>query len=204
MESLLQLELLRRLEQPRELWELWERRETELTMIILHGPDKIAHVAWGLYQDVMYAPFDEARLLSTAEAWEGPIMAPAPIGLGSLVGPYLEADEWLGQLLSIHDYDYVVFVSDHGMTRNPNPGLAGSHNRWAIEAHIGILAIHGPGVERGAWLGRVSVLDVAPTLAYLLDLPVAQDLPGRVLVEAFTAERLALWAPDGKIVPTWE
>ena len=34
-------------------------------------------------------------------------------------------------------------------------------------------------------LGDASVLDVAPTVAHLLGLPVARDLPGEVLSQAF-------------------
>ena len=197
MESLLQLAAARMGEDP------WER-ETELTMLILHGPDKVAHLSWGLFQPAMYAPFDAALLLEAADAWDGPVLEPGPLGFGSLAAPYLEADEWLGRLLAIRAYDYVIFVSDHGMTRNPRAGFSGHHDTPASEGHFGILAINGPGIRSDAWLGVVSVLDVAPTLAYLLDLPIALDLPGRVLSEALTAKQRNRRPPYGKTVSTWE
>jgi hypothetical protein len=103
----------------------------------------------------------------------------------------------------VHPYDYVVFVSDHGMTRNPNPGLSGHHNRDAVEAHTGIFAINGPGVRPG-WIGVMTVLDVVTTLAYVLGLPLAQDLPGRVLTKAFEPSFLQLDPPFDDIVPSWE
>ena len=188
-----------------------QRREQEtgpqprdLTMVTIHSPDKVAHVLWGNLQHEMYGPFDEQPLLEGAALWEGPVMLPGPTGWGRIAAPYLEVDEWLGELLALRDYHYVVFVSDHGMTRNPGPGISGQHDRFSPEAHDGIFSIHGPGVRRGAWLGQVTVLDVAPTLAYLLDLPVADDQPGRVIEEAFDPDWL-VWKPAyGNTVPSWD
>ncbi len=197
MAALLQLSLARGMAEP------WDRK-TELTMMILHGPDRVSHLLWGGLQDVMYGPFHTEALLAQAAAYDGPVLEPGPFGWGQIADPYLEVDEWLGRLLLTRRYDYIVFVSDHGMTRNPNPGLAGQHDVDSTEAHTGILAIHGMGVREGAWLGDVSVLDVAPTLAYLLDLPVALDLPGRVLREAFTDERLERRPAYAKTVMSWE
>jgi len=88
------------------------------------------------------------------------------------------------------------------MTRSP-PGaaLAGGHGPQSPEAHDGIFAVSGPGIRRGVVLDDVSILDVAPTLAYLLNLPIAEDLPGRVVTEAF-AGRGAEKRPR-ITVPTW-
>jgi hypothetical protein len=41
----------------------------------------------------------------------------------------------------------------------------------------------GDGIRPGAVLRQASVLDVAPTLLYLMGLPVARDMEGRVLTE---------------------
>lgn len=163
----------------------------ELTMIILHGPDKVEHLMWGGMQEAAGAPIETDVLLAAAESWDGPIEEPAPFGWGHLAGPYLEADAWLSQLLSARSYDYIVFVSDHGMARR-DTGFPGDHSELSPDAHDGIFSVTGPGVVPGAWLGQITVLDVAPTLAYLLGMPVAADLPGRVLTEAFTAEHLSL------------
>ncbi len=199
MESLLRLAEQRAIVEAQE--EFWERR-ADLTMVLLHGPDKVAHVRWGMLQQTMYGPIDEAALLAGAAEWTGPILEPAPIGWGTIAGPYLEIDAWLGRLLSIRSYDYVLFVSDHGMTRNPDPGIPGHHNVASKEAHRGILSLHGPGV-RATRLGPVSVLDVAPTLAYVLGLPIGEDLPGRVLSEAFDADWLLLRPVDANTIPSW-
>lgn len=197
MESLLQLERGR----PYEQW--WER-EAELTMILIHGPDKVAHLLWGLYQQEMFGPFDSEGYVEAARQWDGPVQGPAPFAWGVMAGPYLEADAWLGRLFAQRDYDYVVLVSDHGMTRNPRPGLWGQHDVPSTEGHAGIFSVTGPGVRAGASLGTMSVLDVAPTLAYVLGLPVARDLEGGVRADAFRAGWLELLPPDASTVATWE
>jgi predicted AlkP superfamily phosphohydrolase/phosphomutase len=69
------------------------------------------------------------------------------------------------------------------------------------QSYHGIFALMGPGVVPGRTLDTVSVLDVAPTIAYLLGLPVARNLPGRVVTEAFTPAHLA--AHPIRTVPSW-
>jgi hypothetical protein len=175
-------------------------RAPELVVVTLHSPDKSEHVDWASIQDTPGAPIDVAALLAQAEAWDGPVFVPAPLGFGSVASQYLEADRWLGELLARMRYDYVVFASDHGMARNPGPGQAGHHGATTPQAHRGIFAVTGPGVRPGARVAA-TVLDVAPTVAHLLGLPVADDLPGRVLVEALTprwqarrpVERVSHW-----------
>jgi hypothetical protein len=56
----------------------------------------------------------------------------------------------------------------------------------------GVLLLVGPGVRPDDELRDAVILDVAPTVLYALGLPVADDLDGRVLTEAFTAD----WARD--------
>lgn len=48
--------------------------------------------------------------------------------------------------------------------------------------HDGILAISGRGVERNRVIWGTSVLDVTPTMLYLLGLPVAGDMMGKPIV----------------------
>lgn len=173
---------------------------SELVVVIFHSTDKSSHVNWGSIQAVPGGPIDTQALLAEAEGWDGPVFVPAPFGFGTVASQYLEADRWLGELLAQTGYDYVVLASDHGMGRNPYAGLAGIHGPTAPEAHIGILSITGAGVLAGADL-EASVLDVAPTLAYLMNIPVAENLPGRVLEEAIVPDHLA--HHPIRTTPTW-
>ena len=62
------------------------------------------------------------------------------------------------------------------------------------DAPDGFLLAVGDGIRPGATLERASVLDVAPTILYLMGLPVARDMEGRVLTE-IVDERLRPRAP---------
>ena len=65
-------------------------------------------------------------------------------------------------------------LSSHSAGRE---ALSGSHE----EAPSGFLFAIGPGVRQGQRFGRASLADVAPTILYLLGLPIARDIDGRIL-----------------------
>jgi len=101
--------------------------------------------------------------------------------LGGFVG------EWQREL---GPSDVLVVVSAHGL--EPTPlwrrligVLSGTDVAPASHANAppGLLLVVGEGIRPGATLRAASVLDVAPTLLYLLGLPVPRDMEGRVLTE---------------------
>jgi hypothetical protein len=49
----------------------------------------------------------------------------------------------------------------------------------------GIVVAKGPGVETGARVEKASLLDVAPTVLWLLGLPVTDDMDGTVMRQLF-------------------
>ncbi len=55
----------------------------------------------------------------------------------------------------------------------------------------GIFHIHGEGIREKGALDGAEIIDVAPTLLYLLDLPVPSDMDGKVLRDAITPEYLS-------------
>jgi predicted AlkP superfamily phosphohydrolase/phosphomutase len=54
----------------------------------------------------------------------------------------------------------------------------------------GIIIMMGNGIKKNHQLRRCSVLDITPTILYLIGLPIAKDMDGRVLRDAFTDEFL--------------
>jgi predicted AlkP superfamily phosphohydrolase/phosphomutase len=54
----------------------------------------------------------------------------------------------------------------------------------------GIFLALGPGFRRATRMGRLSIIDVAPTLAYLLGLEVPRQMDGKVMEGALAEERL--------------
>jgi predicted AlkP superfamily phosphohydrolase/phosphomutase len=86
--------------------------------------------------------------------------------------------------------EVLLVVSGYGMEPLPiwrRLGEAALGNPHSTAGHTGapdgfLLAV-GDGIRPGATLGQASVLDLAPTLLYLMGLPVARDMDGRVLTE---------------------
>jgi len=67
--------------------------------------------------------------------------------------------------------------------------VSGQHTKRAI------ILLHGPGIAAGRELPLSHVLDVAPSVLGLLDLPLARDMEGRFIAEALdeeSAQRIAL------------
>lgn len=86
--------------------------------------------------------------------------------------------------------EVLLIVSAYGM--EPVPfwrrllgGLAGSPERSGTHAGApdGFVLAVGDGIRPGARLGGASLLDIAPTILYLMGLPVARDMEGRVMTE---------------------
>jgi predicted AlkP superfamily phosphohydrolase/phosphomutase len=86
--------------------------------------------------------------------------------------------------------EVLLVVSGYGMRPLPpwrrvweavlgDPWLSGTH----AGAPDGMLLAVGDGIRAGATMRSASVLDVAPTILYLMGLPVARDMEGRVLTE---------------------
>ena len=73
-------------------------------------------------------------------------------------------------------------------TAHPSAVYAGSHR------HDGIVVLAGPAARAGARLSA-SILDVAPTVFYLLGEPIPSDLEGRLLAEALEPALLDERAP---------
>jgi len=85
----------------------------------------------------------------------------------------------------------VVILSPYGMappdTYERFKRILGSGKHWragAVSAPDGLLVLSGPGVRRGCEFSRVRMEDVAPTLCYLLKLPIPQYMEGKVVLDA--------------------
>ena len=108
-------------------------------------------------------------------------------------------DEQLGGLFSeAGEGTLIAVVSPYGLAP---PGsferikrLLGGGGEWHTSAESspdGILVLLGDGIEAGRLVVAANPPDVAPTLCYLLDLPVAQYMEGGVLIDAVDPAYLA-------------
>jgi predicted AlkP superfamily phosphohydrolase/phosphomutase len=106
--------------------------------------------------------------------------------------------------------EVLLVVSGHGMDpvrlwrralyglTSDGPAQSGTH----AAAPDGFLLAVGDGIREGAVVSSASVLDVAPTILYLMGLPVARDMEGRVLAE-IVEERFARAHPV-TFIPSYE
>src|SRR5262249_28247410 len=95
---------------------------------------------------------------------------------------YASVDGLLGEYLERLGPDQtLVVLSDHGFKPVLIPGKPTTSGHHRME---GILALYGRGVRRGGRFDDASLLDVLPTVLYLLDVPIARDLEGKILSAA--------------------
>ena len=111
---------------------------------------------------------------------------------GRVVDRYAEQiGQWVGEAVrGLRPGEVLIVVSGYGMEPLPlwrraveslrrDAFRSGSHGG----APDGFLMAVGDGVKAGATPRDASILDVAPTILYLMGLPVARDMDGRVLTE---------------------
>jgi predicted AlkP superfamily phosphohydrolase/phosphomutase/tetratricopeptide (TPR) repeat protein len=114
---------------------------------------------------------------------------------------YRMMDLFLARLLALAGPDTTVMVlSDHGFhSDHLRPTMIPDIPAGPAAQHrpLGMLTMAGPGIVRDERIYGVTLLDIAPTVLSLFGLPAAQDMPGRVLVEAFETapllDRIASW-----------
>jgi len=122
---------------------------------------------------------------------------------GAIAATYAEADRILGDVLDmIDDETVLLIVSDHGFKSGDFRPLSDSRMGFgqAIEWHRlnGAIAIYGGIVKPGYEIEDASVMDIAPTILYLLGMPVDRKMPGKVLLDAFDRK----WVADHPIAYT--
>jgi arylsulfatase A-like enzyme len=91
---------------------------------------------------------------------------------------------WLHQVPPDAGVELVVTLRPYSVWGYPGVPIPAMHGQPTdLDAHVPLL-LWGRGVRRGTYRGRVSTVDIAPTLARLLGLAPAEPLDGRVLSEA--------------------
>ena len=128
--------------------------------------------------------YESAAAADKAGTLTGPARARIEAAIARAVLPaYKLMDRIVGKYPArLDDRTLLVICSDHGFD-----WVSGvfDHTRHEQEPPPGVLLLSGPGVRVGVRLQNASLLDVAPTLLYALGQPVAEDMDGGVLGDAF-------------------
>ncbi len=165
--------------------ELWRERQPDLLMVYIEGTDSISHLFGHLFRarNLVGELVEQQRRYGNA-----------------VEQIYRYADDIVGRYLAVMDRDTTLLVmSDHGFKLgelHDDPTKTRDLRRISELSHreMGILYMYGKDVKRHARLNRATQLDVTPTILALLDLDVARDMPGRVLVEG-----LEITAPERSV-----
>jgi predicted AlkP superfamily phosphohydrolase/phosphomutase/Flp pilus assembly protein TadD len=171
---------------------LWRTRQPDLALIYVEGTDSTSHLFGHLFR---------------AEGLAGELAEQQRRFGRAVEEMYAFADRLVGEVMAAMDErTTLLVVSDHGFelgVLHDDPSKTRDLRRVSERFHRleGVIYVYGHRVRR-ARLDRPSIVDVAPTVLALLGLPVARDMPGRVLGEAFgrdapAKERIATYEDGG-------
>ena len=158
---------------------LGDQWPVDLHAVYFLGPDNVQHLYWKYMEPDFFPDVTEEDRQR----------------FGRVIENYYEyLDGVVGTLeAQRRDSTVIVICSDHGM--GPWVGNRGRMYRAVMgKTHIrnsgnhrreGILIMQGGPVRRGASLENMRIHDIAPTVLHLLGLPIALDMDGRVITQAF-------------------
>ncbi|HEY2774460.1 MAG TPA: alkaline phosphatase family protein [Candidatus Binatia bacterium] len=159
--------------------ELYAGDDWRLFLYVMTFVDRISHPYWGYAHPDNFPNMDREK----AKKYEN-----------FVANAYRRSDEELGKILAkVKGTPYVVIVSDHGFQSSTDPEKAiGTHNP------DGIYIVSGPKITQKTGLPKF-IEDVTPTLLYLLNMPVGQDMDGKVFSEV-----VEMVGRPPSSIPTWE
>jgi len=157
--------------------DLYDRTRPDLGVVYFEGTDEVGH---------LFASFTAPRLECSS-------IADADVAEYGLVVPayYAIVDRILGQWMRRAEEDGAVLLlhSDHGFKWGSDRPCGLPSGDWATAAFWhrseGVLAFWGKEVRRGEPRGRARLVDVAPTVLALLDVPGDARMKGEPVSAAF-------------------
>ncbi len=145
---------------------LGKRPQPRFVNFYTHEPDSVQHFYWKWFQPDHYLGVTEGKLKENGDR---------------IPKLHRELDRFLDRLLAeLGPETVVVIASDHGHSPTIVHSLYSQHRHGPP----GILLMRGGPVKRGLNVQGADIYDLYPTILYLLGLPVPQDQPGKVLLDA--------------------
>ncbi len=151
-------------------------------------PDVFKHFA-SIYMDKTY--LDKInKLLKDKKPITEKIEKEFEAKLSPVVAPILQHKEKLLKTIyekAKKENAYIIILSDHGFTLSSR-GYDHHGLPKGVKAPDGILMILGPDVKKNHEI-KASVLDIAPTILYMVNKPIGKDMDGKPLIDAFKVKR---------------
>jgi hypothetical protein len=163
--------------------------------LVLPGLRHVSRRYFGGYSEVQFEGSQERDAREAAER---------------IAAYYVRLDQYLAALWdSAKGPRLLAVVSAYGVEGSAGwRRLLGQMSRpvalegFFADAPDGVLLLQGEGIQPGALLTGAQLMDVVPTLMYAIGLPVARDLDGRVLSNAFDKRFVAQHPLN--FMPTYE
>ncbi len=165
------------------LFDLLERRgQPDLVTLYTHEPDAVQHATWRYHEPARFFGVDAAAAPANDE----------------IVRFHHQLDAFLGRLRArLEPGTVLAVVSDHGHS----PTIFHSMDTQHRHGPPGVLLLHGGPIRAGRLPASTDVLDVYPTLLYLLGIPLPADADGQLLTAAVdpaflrqhAAQRISTW-----------
>lgn len=184
-----------------------ERRQPQVLTAYLKGIDEMSHLFW-VFKDSSYMrrlrrnpmsyALDSTLVPGLTLPWMGQPMDDEKIALAEhMVDDYIIwSDAAVGRILDkAGGAPNVIILSDHGFFTQQGVVNHGQVSGIPAADHRmeGTLILSGPAFDPKAKLYGPSMVDITPTILHLLGQPVAKDMDGRVLVEAFEDDTPITW-----------
>jgi predicted AlkP superfamily phosphohydrolase/phosphomutase len=160
---------------------LRERYHPSVFAVYLFGLDTIGHYFTRYQQPESFGDVSDAEMRKYGRVVEAYYRY-----LDAIVGDYMQRRE---------ENETIVVLSGHGMEAlslprrivEPfmgNPYVSGFHEN----APDGLLILNGAGIAPGIKIQDASVVDITPTLLYLIGLPLGRDMDGTLLTDVLAED----------------
>ena len=162
---------------------LYKEQEWDMFIHYFGLTDRVEHPTWG-YRSGTIKKESLGSIPNLDQVYDQ--------AAASIDEAYLLYDKWVGAVMATADpsKDIILIVSDHGFKM-------GTGREAKLGAHRlkGIYLVWGEpvtGVNRSDYKANQSdaksQLDITPNMLYLMDLPVAEDLPGKLWLDIYSKE----------------
>ncbi len=165
---------------------LLEKGDFDFFSLYLYGIDAVCHTYWPFFASAVNNGKYKKEILSVSDAKEFREQAQS---FGQCIARYYEyLDQEIARILDkVGDDCNIIIASDHGFN------FDGTVHDNAPDA---VLIARGPYIRKKLRLENISIYDLLPSLLTLLGIPVARDMPGRIIEEMLTENFLTKFPPQ--------